>query len=277
MKNEQVESISRLVVALDASPCSQLVFRSAARIAAGLGVGLQGLFVEDIHLFQVTDLPICQEVLIGSAAIRPLDRPALERDLRMLSEQTEAWAAAIAGEHDLAWRFQVRRGNITQELMSAAGKGDLLSLGRFGRSLFPQPSRLGSVARALVDQHPFPLLLLDCEIQSGQPVLAIFDGSAADIERLSVAAQLSRIYKSRLIVLLQSEDEQAAASRQRQADLLLAEHFSGNRLLDVRYLRVDAQNLLWQIKQASAEQGGILLSRRHIEGILSLPLALILI
>jgi nucleotide-binding universal stress UspA family protein len=277
MKNEQVESISQLVVALDASPCSRLVFRTAARMAAGLGVGLKGVFVEDIHLLQVTDLPICQEVLIGSAAIRPLDRPALERDFRMLSEQTEAWAAAIAREYGLAWRFQVRRGNITQELMSAADKGDLLSLGRFGRSLFPQPARLGSVARALLAQHPFPLMLLDREIQFGQPVIAILDGSATDVERFSVAAQLSKIYKSCLIVLLQSEDERAAAALQRQADLLLADHLVSNRLLDLRYLRVDAHSLLRQIMQASAEQGGVLLSRRRIEGILSMPVALILI
>jgi nucleotide-binding universal stress UspA family protein len=281
MQSEESGVISRLVVALDASPCSRQVLRTAARIAAGFGAHLESIFVEDINLLQVTDLPICQEVIIGSATIRPLDRPALERDFRTLTEQVEAWTAALAQEHDINWRFQVRRGNVTQELMSAASQGDLLGLGRFGWSLFPQPSRLGSVARTLITEHPFPLLLLDREIRPGQPVLAIFDGSPADTERLMMAAELAKIYQSRLTVLLEADHERAASARQRQAETLLAERTRPGRRpasqrVEVVYRRVDAHNLFWQIQLACTDQGCILLSRRR-DGLASLPLALILI
>ena len=65
--NEDTQSqssspIRRVVVALDASPCSRIVLRGAARISAALGAEVEGLFVEDIRLLTLAELPIAAEV-----------------------------------------------------------------------------------------------------------------------------------------------------------------------------------------------------------------------
>lgn len=265
---ERVESvpIRRLVVALDASPCSQIVLRTAARLAGRLGARLEGVFVQDTSLARVADLSVAHAVSVHSARSRPFTRAALEREQRILAEQMDAWAATVARANNVGWRFQILSGPVAPQLMTVAGKDDLLTVGRFGWPVSGIHRHLGSVARTVAAQHRYPLLLLDQEIQPHRPILAIIEAPIA-WPRLILAAQMAVSYASPLIALLVGEDEEAA-SLQTQVETRLADY---NIAIDYRPVR--PHSLAKEIMQIRA---GALFSQRR-SGIEQIPLALFLV
>ena len=66
-------SIRRIMVALDASPRNVEMIEIAAKLAARMGSELIGLFVEDINLLRMADLPFASEIGLFSNGTRRLD------------------------------------------------------------------------------------------------------------------------------------------------------------------------------------------------------------
>jgi nucleotide-binding universal stress UspA family protein len=262
-------AIRRLVVAVDASACSRSVLRTAAYIAAHLGARLEGVFVEDVNLHRLAALPMGQEVSLPSAQIRTFDRRTLDREYGVLIARAESWGAEIAKSYNVRWRFDVRRGSVATELMSAAGEQDLLSMGRSGWSLAaPIQPKMGSVTRTVIGRHRFPLFVLQQEIQPRQPVFVTIDENM-ETQRLLTAARLAELYASPLIVLVAAADR-AADAIQSQVDQLLA-----GSDLDVFYHRVTPQSMLRQVSNGSGGRHSTLVSRRG-SGLENLPAALFL-
>ena len=84
--------IQRILVALDASPHSQAALDAAATLAARVSAELQGLFIEDVNLLRLAELPFAREVGSFTATHRRLDARDLERD-----KQAPALAAHLGG------------------------------------------------------------------------------------------------------------------------------------------------------------------------------------
>ncbi|MFZ1753639.1 MAG: universal stress protein [Caldilineaceae bacterium] len=257
--------IRRVVVALDASPCSRMVLRTAARIAAGLGAQLEGLFVEDDRLLALADLPIAAE-LRQPGGVRPFDRALVERELRVVAQTVEKWAGPIVRAYDIVWRFRVVRGNIAQSLMEAAGEDTLLSLGRYGNPLCLRPDRLGSVAQRVLGEHRMPLLLLHQEMRVGQPVLVTTSGRAEELPLVAMAVRLSQVYASPLLVLTENDE---------------ARQFLAAALTDnpqpVTFHTLGSGDLAEQILILSQSRGGLVLSHRREPALARLECGLILL
>lgn len=166
--------IRRIVVALDASSYSLAALRAAADIAQLLDIELEGLFVEDIRLFQLTRFPFTQEIGSYTATARRLEDAAVERQLRALAIHIHQSMNRTVLKLPVRWNFHVRRGSVVNELLAAAQSADLLSIGRSGQT---RRSTLGSTARELVQKSQRPVLLLDTNGGFVYPLIAIYTGS----------------------------------------------------------------------------------------------------
>lgn len=257
-------AIRRVVVALDASPCSRTVLRSAARLSVALGAEMEGLFVEDVRLLYTAELPVAQELRLPGGR-RVYDRPTAEHELRVVARTVEAWAGEIAQREKVEWRFRVLRGEIAPALMEAAGQEALLSLGRYGASICPRPARIGSVARSVLSHYNAPLFLLHREMQPGQPILLTGDDLRADDPLLSLALSLAQSYDSPLILIT---DDGEAADALRAA---LAEETPA-----LSIYRLQSGNLASQIAALSQGTGGIVLSHRRDPQLAELECGLLL-
>lgn len=189
----------RILVALDASATSRAALRAAAHLAAAMQAELLGLFVEDRRLLQLCDSPFCREVGFYTAAVRPLESQRIERQLRVLAEELRRTLARVAGESQVRWSFQVRRGEIEAELLNEAADALLLSL---GRTSWLARQGLGSTARTIIQQARRPLLLLGGQDQLTYPLTLVYNGSPSSERALALAAQLSRQANQPLRVLL---------------------------------------------------------------------------
>jgi len=162
--------VTRILLALDASARGIAAMRAAAELAASLRAELEALFVEDINLLRLAELPFAREVGFSSASGRPLAFRDLERMLRAQAAQMQRLLDEAAKRLHLQVRFSVARGLLLPEVMAKVHDVDLVVLGKAGRALAP---RLGT------REHP------------GRPVLALFDGEPGCYRVLAAALRLA--------------------------------------------------------------------------------------
>jgi len=214
-KGEAGFVVRRILVALDASTHSLAALATAVELAAAMEAELEGLFVEDVNLLRLADLPFAREVR-HTASLESLDSPSMERALRAQAAQAREALAAAAGRAQVQWSFRVARGHVAQEVLAAAARADLVTLGKQGRSRSPR-ARLGSTALRVVLDAPGALLLVEHGVPPRQPVLALYDGSEGAEGALDAAARLAKASGSQPLVLLLADTPEAAQRLEQQA------------------------------------------------------------
>lgn len=202
-------SEERIVVALDASPHSLAALRAAAQFAASMQTELHGLFVEDSDLLRLCALPFCQEIGSFSATVRTMDNQSVERQLRALAGTIERTLAQVAGQLNVRWSFQVKRGGVTTELLAAAENSALLSMGRASRR--SSPHSLGSTTAYIVKQSAHPVLILGEKGQVKHPLTLLYTGTESATRALQLAMRLAKRDHNELHLLLWMNE--AAASK----------------------------------------------------------------
>jgi len=182
--------IRRVLVAMDDSPHSLAALEAATDMAARFRAELEGLFVEDLNLLRLAQLPFAQEVGQFSAHRRRIDSAELERQLRVQSARIRRVFDGKTRHARVHCSFRVVRGVVHREVLSAASQADMLVLGRAGWSLL-SPRRLGTTTRAILAQAPGLVLVLQRQVCLAQPAVVIYDGSALSRKALTVAAELA--------------------------------------------------------------------------------------
>jgi nucleotide-binding universal stress UspA family protein len=203
-------AIRRIMVAMDASASSLSALHNAVDLASRLGAELVGLYVEDINLLRLAELPIAQEINAFSQTLRRLDALELERQFKDEAARVHRAVMRACEERGVPCRLQVFRGLVAAELLAAAGRADLMVVGKIGRSYFGT-KRIGSITRLLVSRRTgLTLVLQSGALLTTLPVIVLFDGSEQASKSLAVAAHLTRAPQGRLVVFLVAEDGREA-------------------------------------------------------------------
>lgn len=178
----------RVLVALDASRPSLEAARTAAELARALGAELVGVFVEDLNLLRLAGLPFAMQVPVLGGAARPVERVAVEQELRALAARARQGLEQAAGSLQVAWSFEVRRGAVIEELLAAAVGAALLVVGSSGQG---GRGPGGTTARAAVERSPAPVVLQGPRAAAGRGILVAFDGSPDSEGALAAGAALA--------------------------------------------------------------------------------------
>lgn len=184
----QEYQIQQILVALDSSPGSITALKEAIMLAAGFKAEVLGVYVEDINLVRLANISFTQEVGLFSATTRRLEVQYIERQFRGQAGRVRRALATLAKQAGIDWKFQVVRGVVTKELLSAASEADLIVLGRMGLSPVRR-KRMGSTARAVLLQSSRLTLVLHPGERLGTPITIIYDGSKVAQRALVVAAR----------------------------------------------------------------------------------------
>ncbi len=211
-RNELI--IRRILVALDASQQSQAALEAAANVAALLDAELVGMFIEDINLLRVAQLPFVREVSFPVAETREIDVAKMQRYWQMQATLARHQLVESANKRKVRWSFFIERGSVTDRLLTASLDMDLLAIGRLGRSLSRRIS-LGSTARNVLERGKLSLLLMQNEVDLDQPVSVVFDGSETAFRALKIASLLA-LRGGSLRVLVWADDDELAQSYKSQ-------------------------------------------------------------
>ncbi len=248
---ERELNIQRILVALDASPHSLAALEAAAQLAATLGAELIGLFVEDVNLLRLAELPFVQEVGLFSATSRELSSQRVEWELRAQAAQARQALAKVAGQARVRWSFRVVRGVVSSEVLTAAAEVDLVTLGKVGWSP-GQSRRLGSTTRAVLSNASNLTLITQQGARLGRPVLVIYDGSSRAERALAAAARLAGPEGALTVLLLARGAAEAQRLQHRAAAWLQ------RRGVKALYRRMRKEDLPRLAHMIETEGGGVL-------------------
>jgi nucleotide-binding universal stress UspA family protein len=262
--------IRRILVALDASTHSAAALQAAAELASRVGAELLGLYVEDINLLRLGEMPFAQEVGQFTAMRRQLDIQEVERQIRGQTGQVRRMFEVTTRRTQVRWSFQVTRGTVANEVLGAASEVDALVLGRAGWSLVA-PGRLGSTARAVLAEAPVLALIVPQGGCLGAPFLVLYDGSALARKALDVVARLMRVEEGPLTVLLLTERPERVEPLRSQV-----QDWSREQGMVIHYRSLSTSSVPNLVRMLHAEQCGTLVvpSRSDILGAEALRVAL---
>lgn len=204
-------SISRILVALDASPHSGAALGAAIELGARLGAGVAGIYVEDISLLRLAQLRVSVEVGSASGRIRRIDERRVSYALRSQADRARRALKQAAERWGVRWSFEVLRGAIAGRLLEAAADADLVILGRVGWS---DKRVLGSTAESLLSAAPQRTLLLDARHRLPPTLLVLYDGSQMSGRALATGLELAAEAGRYLIVAIVAENESQARELQ---------------------------------------------------------------
>ncbi len=213
--------IRHIAVALDCSPHSIASLTAAAELARRMHADLTGIFVEDINLLRMAELPCSHEIRIYNAEPEKIELLQLERSLRLQAKEAKSALQRIAEEFMVEHTFRVYRGLVPAEIILAAHEADLLVLGRSGRSPSCRKG-LGSTARKALAEGKRPLLFMRTGFAAQEwPVLVLYDGSTGSQQALKTALNLAQPGIT-LNVLILGETPEEALRMERELSVTIA-------------------------------------------------------
>lgn len=205
---ESEHGIERILVALDPSKHSRAALEAAARMAARFDAELLGLFVEDVNVRRLAELPFIEEVGLFTGTCRRVQ-------IRELSRQLQVQAGRIRRQFTISTRgietqcnFRVVRGRVAAEVLKAAAEADVVVLGKGSWSAF-DTERLAPAVREVLGKAPASTLLLRAGTAVGPPMRAVYDGTPLGDKALSIAATLAE--DGHLMVFVLADDPDAAS------------------------------------------------------------------
>ena len=212
--------IERILVAVDASSHSLAALEAAAELASSLELELVGIFIEDINLMRLAELPIAVEIDVATGHIHRIDPARLRRQIAWRARRAESMMAQLAQQRSIPWRFVVRRGHIHDELLAASTSDDLVILGKAGWS---GRKSLGSTAQAMLVRTQAVVLFLEEDTHLQPSFFVVYDGGEKARRALHLTAHLVELRKGYLTIGIQARDEEQARALQRETSGILKE------------------------------------------------------
>ena len=204
--------IQRVAIALDACHQSSQALLAAAEMAASLQAELEGIFIEDINLIRLAELPFTREIRPFSMTEETVDVKRMEQELRSLARQQQQKLELVAREKGIRCSFRIRRGQIKAELMNAVTEVNVLTLcrpvhmsGMFGRETIGDTTSTAA----------YPMQ------QARSSVSVIFGSAQNEKNALLAAARLAGRLDTDISVLLTADSDIETGDLQRQAETIL--------------------------------------------------------
>ena len=214
---------SRILVTCDASPLGVAALEAAAALARRLDAELAGLFVENINLLRMAELPFATEYALISAAARRVESGEIERALRQQADAARGALSRVAHALSVPWSFQVVRGALLDSVLQAMRQPDLAVFGHSGQFVVAPDARSATARpRAVVGAW-------------AQPILTLYDASSAAQRALAAAILLAQAHHTSVVVLVTAADAATISGLRARA----AVHLEGSQVA-VRFQNLPA-------------------------------------
>lgn len=212
---------ARILVMLGSLDSDRAALEALSVLAGSSPADILGMFVEDVELLMLAELPIAREYCVLTHVERRLQTPDIERLFRIRARAAQQALAEIAGRFGSSLSFRTARGAATALMREALGDADLMLFGAVRGAL-----RLPGAPPWAHATRPAPL-----------PVTVVYDGSDAARRALQVALQIATNASLPLTVLLRAGNAQELGALKDQA----------SRLAGTRQARlVEMVNPAWQ-------------------------------
>ncbi len=196
--------VNRILVPIDSSSHSFAALQAAVTLADHYEAEIKGVFIEDIALLSLADMPFRQEVGEYSAILREISGDDLSRGISVQSKWVVTTFHKLVNRSQINGEITILRGKVFEIIVEESKNCDLLIIGKSGKNILGK-RRLGSTAKALIRKHQKSLLLVEEGNQIGYPLITLFDPSPLGEICLETARDLLGSGEN-LVVLLDEDD-----------------------------------------------------------------------
>lgn len=194
MNDPSKKTETRVTVVIDASRGSLDTLKTAADIAARVQAHLMALFIEDINLFSLAELPFARELDRTSGAARPLDRHAVTRASQADAKRIRQLLQVESEHRQITASMKVVRGHYVSAAMAAAEETDVVIMSNVTGVRLRTVKTPARTPRSLVARAGGP-----------KPVWTLFDGTPAAGRALTMAKDFSKQREAELVVLVANQ------------------------------------------------------------------------
>lgn len=202
-KSDAKQRINHILVAVDTSLHSLVALETAAALAARMRASLETLFVEDINLFHLAELPFARELDPTSGEERTVDKTQITQALQAHAQRVRRALTSATRNLQIQSSLRIVRGHYTDEVLRIA-HADVLFMCGTKRVSVP-------VKRIRPKWLPVP----------HKPVYVLYDGSQTGKRALVLAGELTQALGADLFVLIPVVHARRPTTLRRQAELLL--------------------------------------------------------
>ena len=246
----------RVVLAFDsASDEDMAAVEAAAAFAARLHAELLGLFVEDVDLARLAEHPDLTTVGALSAGRQRLGSAHLRAALRAHLARTRQAVERAAAQQRVRSTFEIRRGRIIAEILSAAAPADLIIIGWRGgpaASVIKPGTPTAAVLAPLCQGTARFVLVPRRAATPAGPMMVAYDGSAAARDGLAAAAEIAGDDGAIEIAMLGGRFDDVDGWRRDVAEILSGTGSSGT------IFRMTGRNMDEILAIARARRAGLL-------------------
>ena len=196
---------SRVIVAVGPAAPDSPALTAAAQLARSGGAELAALFIEDINLLRLAELPFALEIGTVSATMRRLVVSDVERALKRQADELRRTLAEMALVVQLDCTFGMARGRPVRVLLEAAGEGDLVVLASGVVRTFAHAELASAMRSALNATLP------GTKPRRARPVAAALQPGPNALRVLAAAQQLTQASAAGLMLFLAGEDAEFPA------------------------------------------------------------------
>lgn len=193
-------SFTKILVALDSSKHSRAALESAAFFAKLLGANLHGLFVHDSQWLRVSRLPTLFEINERTGEIIPIAKESIEKQIQLLEQNIKEQFDLISEQNKLKHTWKSVQGAVRDKVLEAARDADLVTIGMVGRSFY-KSDKLGSTARAVIQEADKPVLILQERFRLNEKIITVYDGTNTSKTGVKLAALLAERNNNKLVVI----------------------------------------------------------------------------
>jgi nucleotide-binding universal stress UspA family protein len=183
--------LRRILLPMDVSRDSLTALNVAFDLAAALQGEVAGMFIEDADLIAAVTLPFAREVGSFSGISKQIGNADIENRFRAVAGKAREAVVQAGRKLKVPASFRVTRGDVPDEILTAAADADLVILGKAGWSAgtIRVPGR---TCLAILSRSKIPVLIAEHGSRLGPPVMVIHDHTEAGERALEVGRELSR-------------------------------------------------------------------------------------
>ncbi|MDH3639604.1 MAG: universal stress protein, partial [Gammaproteobacteria bacterium] len=206
MAARPAKAVKRIVVAVDSTLHSLASLDTAAELAAELQAHLETLFIEDVNLLHLAELPFASELDRTSGELRRVDPSHIASALQAQARRVQRALNIASAERHIQSSLRVVRGHYINEATALTGVD----------VLFMSTSTL-----AVTSRHQYPASRTGAKARPSLPVYVFYDGSASAERALSLASELASMLNAELVALRPTRESAALRALEDRAHELL--------------------------------------------------------
>jgi hypothetical protein len=194
------QPVRRIVVVFSGGNSDQSVARILPSLIADSAADISAVFLEDLGLFRLAELPFTIELCRVTTLPRPLTTRELERQMKIQALQAEDALRRVAEQVGSSWSFRTHRGRLSTALAEVRDV-DLLLIGATRRAL----SIAGEVRTIAGTAHP-------SGAERRRPVAVLFERTQAASRALDAGIELAQRTGCGLTIFLPDDAAEVRSS-----------------------------------------------------------------